>query len=262
MTVGVPPARAGGCPGAPPPLQTMVDAEYAFARSARGSVRQAFLAVLAEDAWVLAPGPTPARAFYESQPESPGTLEWFPHAAVVAASGDLGFTSGPYVYARDAKQSFGHFLTIWRRAADCTWRVAFDGGIAHGRQPEEAPVDAAGPAPAPTAPVAVPAADAATAFQSVAAREGLGAGLRTYARNEGFRLLLEGQPPMDLARAERQLRTRVVKTAWRAVAHGASLDATLRYEVGALAHGAYAQIWQYDPRTANWGLRVLLLTEP
>ncbi len=67
---------------------------------------------------------------------------------------------------------------------------------------------------------------------------------------------------MDLGHAERRLRKRIVKDVWREATRGVSRDASLSYMVGGLGAGAYAQIWQYDPRTANLGLRVLLLTSP
>lgn len=223
-------------------------------------MRQAFLDNLAGDALVLEPGPVPARSWYESHPEGPGTLQWYPHVADVAASGDLGFTSGPFVYARDGVQAFGQFLTVWRLSPDCRWQVSFDGGISHAKMADAAAVDPA----AVTSVVAPsrPPEDVVTAFQTVAGREGLGAALRTYGRNGGFLLLLDGQPPMDLGHAERQLRTRVVKDVWREAGRVTSRDATLTYVVGSLGTGAYTQIWQYDARTANQGLRVLLLTAP
>ena len=257
-TAGV--ARTAVCPAASPALQTLVAAENAFAEAARESVRQAFLDNLADDAWVLQPGPTPGKAWYESNPGRPGSLAWYPHVADVAPSGDLGFTSGPYTYTRDAARAFGQFLTLWRLGTDCRWRVVFDGGIAHAQQPEAAPVDPSMPS-ASGAPSRPPEA-VVGAFQAVAAREGLSAALRTYAHNDTFLLLLDGEPPMDLDHADRRLRKRIVKDVWREATRGASRDASLGYVVGGLGAGAYAQVWQYDPRTANLALRVLLLTSP
>ena len=251
---------AGPCPSSGPALTTLVAAEYAFAAGARVSVRQAFLDNLADDAWVLQPGPTPGKAWYQAHPDGRGRLAWYPHVADVAPSGDLGFTSGPYVYERDGTRAFGQFLTVWRLGADCRWRVAFDGGIAHARLPEAAGVDPS--SASATGVPGQPPEEAVSAFQSVAAREGLSAALRTYAHNGNFLMLLDGDAPMDLDHAERRLRRRVVKEVWREAARGASRDASLSYVVGGLGAGAYAQVWQYDARTANLGLRVLLLTGP
>jgi hypothetical protein len=49
------------------------------------------------------------------------------------------------------------------------------------------------------------------------------------------------------------------------MARGRSADSTLLYSVGEVTDRnkrsthAYVQIWQYDPKVAIWGLRVLLV---
>jgi len=57
-----------------------------------------------------------------------------------------------------------------------------------------------------------------------------------------------------------------IKGVWGEVARDRSTDSTLLYGVGLLTDGdkhntshAYVQIWQYDAKVANWGLRVLLV---
>ena len=51
----------------------------------------------------------------------------------VAASGDMGFTSGPWSAhaAGTDGLAHGHFLTVWKRGDDGIWRVQVDGGISH-----------------------------------------------------------------------------------------------------------------------------------
>jgi ketosteroid isomerase-like protein len=60
-------------------------------------------------------------------------LQWKPLYAEAAASGDLGFSRGTYTLTLPAPDGTvhtqtGHYLTIWRRQADGTWKMIFDTG--------------------------------------------------------------------------------------------------------------------------------------
>ena len=125
------PARAGD-------FEDLVAAERAFAADAHARGAQAaFLAALADDGLVIAPGPTSGRRVWETRTNFKGKLEWAPALAEVAASGDLGYTSGPWRYTPedgDKPTAFGHFLTVWSKQADGQWKVLLDHGIGHGEQ--------------------------------------------------------------------------------------------------------------------------------
>ena len=57
------------------------------------------------------------------------TLEWTPEFADVAASGDLGYTWGRYVFtAADSSQTRGFYISVWKKQADGQWRFVFDAG--------------------------------------------------------------------------------------------------------------------------------------
>ena len=121
--------------------QSLVDAEVAFARAAsRGRVSDAFLQVLAPDGILFRPGPVPGRAATEANPTPPGQqLEWHPRVAAVSSSGDLGFTSGPYVFRASPTDSVGgagHFLSVWKKDQAQTWRLALDVGTPHAALPD------------------------------------------------------------------------------------------------------------------------------
>jgi len=113
----------------------LVDAERAFSRlSQREGVRAAFLAYLAEDAVLFRPGPVPGREFVEARPSPPVELTWWPVYAEVAASGDLGYTTGPYVLrdtgpGQGGETQHGYYVTVWRRQADGAWKVVADLGV-------------------------------------------------------------------------------------------------------------------------------------
>jgi ketosteroid isomerase-like protein len=61
------------------------------------------------------------------------TLDWTPQEAVVADSGELGFTWGVYVATFHDKTgklvtSYGKYLDVWRRQTDGSWRWIADMG--------------------------------------------------------------------------------------------------------------------------------------
>ena len=53
-------------------------------------------------------------------------LRWKPLGADVAQSGDLGYTWGAYESAPSGRR--GHYLTIWKRQPDGSWKVVADVG--------------------------------------------------------------------------------------------------------------------------------------
>jgi ketosteroid isomerase-like protein len=263
---------ANACDTGADAFRGLLRTEYAFNQQAHTSVRAAFLEYLADDSLVLQPGPVPGRAFYDTAKDQTGALEWFPADADIAASGDLGFTTGPWIYSAAGGRISGHFLTIWKRDAGCRWRVEFDGGVSHaadvGVETKLVP-DAALFAKRNAPPAKLIAEDAVgramNDFQDTGRRDGFAAGLRTYARTADFRLYTDGEFPMGVAEANRFLIGHAMAGAWKEDARGRSADSTVAYSVGELADAhehrthAYVQIWQYDPRVASWGLRVLLI---
>lgn len=67
-------------------------------------------------------------------------LLWTPKGALVAASGDLGYTHGTYELqstAEDGSAKIGHgqYVSIWRRDTDGRWRVIVDIGTPPGASP-------------------------------------------------------------------------------------------------------------------------------
>jgi ketosteroid isomerase-like protein len=59
------------------------------------------------------------------------TLDWKPEEAVVAQSGDLGYTWGHFVtthHGKDGKlvTAYGRYLDVWRRQGDGPWRWIAD----------------------------------------------------------------------------------------------------------------------------------------
>ena len=254
-------------------LRDLVETEYAFGQRARTSLKAAFLEFLAEDSLVLQPLPVPGRAFYASAGESAGKLEWYPGVADLAGSADLGFTTGPWIYTTAAGEHIhGHFLTIWKYDAKSRWKVQLDGGVSHGA-PANAETklepDQVSWAERSAPPQTLIADDslnqAINDFQGTSGQDGFAAALRTYARTADFCFYTDGEAPLGLAVANHYFSNRVSLGEWNDNARGRSSDSSLAYSVGVLRDTrprstyAYVQIWQYSPKAANWGLRILLL---
>jgi ketosteroid isomerase-like protein len=113
----------------PADVRPVVEAERAFARAARqDGVNSAFLRYSAPDGLLFQPGPKLAKAALEANPIPPIPLDWWPVYAGIAASGDLGFTTGPYVAGSGERKGHGWYFTIWRRQSDGSWRWVIDHG--------------------------------------------------------------------------------------------------------------------------------------
>ncbi len=142
-------------------MDSLVQAERAFARtSVQTSQREAFLANFADDGVWFSPGPENTKDALRKQPAPAGpparTLDWEPTTGDVAASGDLGYTTGPYVstprvsdapansvsgsseagvvdeHARQSEARLartGWFFSVWRWRGDVQWKVAADFGV-------------------------------------------------------------------------------------------------------------------------------------
>jgi len=65
--------------------------------------------------------------------DSTSVFRWAPDTAVVAASGDVGYTLGHWeavarTVAGDSVLGRGNYVTLWERQSDGTWKVAVDIG--------------------------------------------------------------------------------------------------------------------------------------
>jgi len=117
------------------PLSTLVNAELSFARtSGEKGMDSAFIAFLAADAVIFRPHPVNGQDWFRSHPAPPIKLTWTPGYADVSVTGELGYTTGPWM-ARDkgdttAPAAYGEFVTIWKKSGDA-WKVKLDLGISH-----------------------------------------------------------------------------------------------------------------------------------
>lgn len=273
-----------GCRRAPDPhaaLQSLVEAERAFAHlSVTGGMRTAFLHNLASDAIIFRPHPVNGQQWFEQRGAAgPTRLAWQPAFADVAASGDFGYTTGPWWFTPDTTAgpaaSFGHYVSVWKRYGDSPWRVAIDTGISH-EQPE-APQTVGHPALAAAAPAAgerppLPSlVEADRNFARLACSDGLAAALALHAHDD-LRFYRPNQfPHVGKVAAEALVRSEAPLAVCEPIAGDVAGTGDLGFTYGKIerrgelepAAGAvsyYLRIWKRDG-TGAW-LLVLDLESP
>jgi ketosteroid isomerase-like protein len=122
-------------------LASLVDAERAFARmSVATTQREAFLAYFADEGVWFTPAPGNTKEALRKQPAAAAgpvrVLDWDPVTGDVAASGDLGYTTGPWIATERGAAGApaktlgtGWFFSVWRWNPETGWRVAVDVGV-------------------------------------------------------------------------------------------------------------------------------------
>jgi ketosteroid isomerase-like protein len=116
--------------------RSLAAAETAFAaHSVREDMRAAFMAAFADDGVLVRNGWVTVAESVGARPPPPIVLDWRPVYAEVAASGDMGLSTGPWKITSkvdpNAPPAYGQFVSVWKRANGGPWRVAVDLGIAH-----------------------------------------------------------------------------------------------------------------------------------
>jgi ketosteroid isomerase-like protein len=103
------------------------------------NARDAFMTFIADDGLLFRPGAVNGKKWMLEHPVPPSDkkplLAWQPAYAGMAASGDMGFTTGPWEAKADIKDEkpagYGHFVTVWKKQADGSWKFVVDLGISH-----------------------------------------------------------------------------------------------------------------------------------
>jgi ketosteroid isomerase-like protein len=117
-----------------PDLLIQLEAEFAADVAQRGHA--AFVTHFAEEGVEVVDGGgfDNLDAIRKQPPWPEGTtLTWTPVKADMAASGDLGYTYGNYVYTAKNKEgkpvaNYGKYTSIWKKQKDGQWKVVVDMG--------------------------------------------------------------------------------------------------------------------------------------
>ena len=115
-------------------LLRQLEADFAADVAKHG--HDAFITYFAEDGVeIVDGGGIDTKDVMRKQPPWPEgtTLTWTPVHAEMAASGDLGYTYGNYVYTAKNKEgklvaNYGKYTSIWKKQKDGQWKVVVDMG--------------------------------------------------------------------------------------------------------------------------------------
>jgi ketosteroid isomerase-like protein len=245
------------------PLETLTDAENAFARMAlEKNTREAFLTYMAGDGMLFRPAAVNAREWIlgNAQWGLKGLLTWYPSVAGVSAAGDLGYTTGPWEFrperSLDARPvAHGYFVSVWRMQSDGTWRNEVDLGTSNNAPGRPDPPFDAARAAAPSG--KGEAADVAAAKAAVAARDAklvesvAAEGVKAYERflDADARVHREGRVPAAGRSAAAVAKTEDGATTYVPGASGVAKSGDLGYVYGTYERagkekGSFLRIWR------------------
>ena len=253
------------------PLNDMVDTEYAFAKAAKDTtIRESFMEFIADDGVLFRPGAVNGKKWMTEHPVPPSDkrplLAWQPAYAGMAKAGDMGFTTGPWEYKEDMNDAkvagYGHFVTVWKKQANGTWRFVVDLGISH--PASGGPLNNWRPE-LDKAPAAVTLVDVAKETESLSERDrsyaklvsmrNLGEAFRIYAAPDA-RLYLPEKIPfvgrdasvsalygIESVTTYKLIAADVSKSGDLGYTHG-TFERTPKLHGGKAEHGSYVRIWK------------------
>ena len=108
-------------------IDGLIAAERAFAQYALDkNVKQAFLKYADTGGLQFANGkPIKSMELWAKREENKNVLKWQPQFAEIAASGDLGYTTGPWTFQASEKDTIagrGQYTTVWYVGKDGEWK--------------------------------------------------------------------------------------------------------------------------------------------
>jgi ketosteroid isomerase-like protein len=260
-------------------LQEMVKTEQAFSKMAQDTnPREAFMAFIAEDGLLFRPGAVNGKKWMLEHPVPPSdkkpVLVWQPAFAGMAASEDMGFTTGPWeakVDVNDAKPgAYGHFMTVWKKQVDGSWKFVVDLGIAH-------PQQSGGPLtlwqPSDTSKSTFKPVDVATSRQSLLDRDqkysaatlkdGLAKAFLAYASPKVRLYRANNLPYIGRDASSEALAKTTAQIKWQPIAADTSSAGDLGYTHGTYEAdgktGSYVRIWK--KQNGTWQI-IMDVTNP
>lgn len=242
--------------------------------SVQHGMRDAFVAFFANDSILLRPDPVKGREFMMARQNPPIILDWKSQLAILAASGDLGLSTGPWNSTSKTNPaepvSYGQFFSIWQKQGDGSWKVLIDHGISHGNNPAPDKALLAQDL-ASVAAARKPAPDPEQAFARATAAGGAADAYQAVV-SEQTRLLREERAPIDGRRAiDTYLKSVAGTWQWQPVRQGMSAAGDFAYALGTWSHrtkagihtqGHFIRVWVRDlaSRPDRWQLGAEVLT--
>ena len=115
--------------------QVLLDADNAFSDySVKHGIQKAFIEFADDSVVLLKPKQMPiVRKLnliksYEGKSDSGVVLTWRPAKAIIAESGELGYSYGFWTFIAKTDTSRGTYLTVWKKDANGQWKYIADTG--------------------------------------------------------------------------------------------------------------------------------------
>lgn len=115
--------------------EVLMDADLAFSDySAKHGIQKAFIEFAHDSVVLLKPGRMPIEGLqslvdsYKGRSDSNRLLTWKPIKALIAESGELGYTYGVWTFIAANDTSKGTYLTIWKKNNKGEWKYIADTG--------------------------------------------------------------------------------------------------------------------------------------
>jgi len=115
--------------------QVLIDADIAFSDySVKYGIQKAFLEFADDSVVLLKPKRMPIVGkinlikSYEGKSDSGVVLTWKPAKAIIAKSGELGYTYGFWTFIAKTDTSRGTYLTVWKKNSNGQWKYIADTG--------------------------------------------------------------------------------------------------------------------------------------
>ena len=176
------------------------DTEKAFERTVEEKgINAGFIEYMAPLGVMFVPEASNAREFWRKLPPRPTYLKWNPIWIDVASNGALAYSIGNSIRkpggADDTAVYHGHYLSVWGRQPDGSYRALLDTGISH-EKPESIPVEWRSPADIgkDSNEARVSAADSAVHFYQAIESKGVLPAYKTFLADDAV-LIREGKQP-------------------------------------------------------------------
>jgi len=115
--------------------QVLIDADLAFSDySVAHGFQKAFIEYAHDSVVLLKPkrmpivGKQSLMKSYEGKSDSNLVLKWEPAKAIIAESGELGYTYGFWTFIAKNDTSKGTYLTVWKKEPNGQWKYIADTG--------------------------------------------------------------------------------------------------------------------------------------
>lgn len=115
-------------------IDNLIQAEKNFAAySVAHSTKEAFQQFIDSNSIMFENGkPVSAIEFWNKREKKPGILNWRPQYAEISASGDFGYTTGPWTFQNSVTDTViarGQYSTVWALNKKGEWKFLADLGI-------------------------------------------------------------------------------------------------------------------------------------